>query len=170
MNEVLFEAQIKYTQAACTESCKKIYAPIRAVYLILFIITVLYMSWSVIRNGVLVLLPILLLSIAVVIFLFFMPMLLAGRMLRRQQLINNAPEPIESIWFYQDYFEAQAENGGVSKFSYPNIGRILETKHLFILKIKPNLVQLIDQATFSQGTASEFKDFLCHKTKAQNCK
>ena len=44
MNEALFEAQIKYTQAACTESCKKIYAPIRAVYLILFIITVLYMG------------------------------------------------------------------------------------------------------------------------------
>ena len=66
----------------------------------------------------------------------------------------------ETSRFYEDTY-VSGEDGAYLK--YNKIYRIIETKELFILVVKPQLYCLADKAGFTQGSAESFRQFLTER-------
>lgn len=98
------------------------------------------------------------------VYMAFLPRLSARITLKRNNTLYHA-EVVSELRFYADHFASSSEQTHAhTDINYPQIRRVIRTKHLYLLQLDAQLVLLADKAGFADGAScAAFESFLREK-------
>ena len=73
-------------------------------------------------------------------------------------------EPQNHIFFYGNKMKGRNLQSGVEiQVPYDKVVQVMETKHLFLIRIPEKRILLVDKSGFQRGNADDFRSFLKEK-------
>ncbi len=167
--ETLFENKCSYSKKNLLEMAKKTRSKIKDVLLIIIILlcTVL-MILSFIQYDYFVATIYLLLCAVVVGIEILLPHIEVNKALKRFQEIYHT-EVETTILFYDDHMIGiNEQTSGKTKTQYIQLIKVMQTKGLYLLRMKENINILVDKNGFIKGDKIAFEAFI--KEKAAKAK
>lgn len=130
------------------------------IFTIFILILLIYCIIATIREKIVVLAIIFILTFIVFIgYRIFNPIYFYKKEVSKKAITK---EKIFNFYFYDKYFKIR-DNLNFDKVYYFNLYKVYETKKYFYLYLDKKYSFIIDKSTFTQGTSEEFAEFIKSK-------
>ncbi len=164
LNETLFENRCRYTRAILLEMSNRIRRPARIVMLVcvavLLACAALY--WFYLGDSLMTAVCAALAALFAAYEALVLRLSVRSTLQRYQELYH---APLESrTFFYDDYIlNTNEQTKGELRLEYTQLTALLETKHLYLLRLRRQLVVPVDKDGFVGGERSAFERFIREK-------
>ena len=162
--EPIYQNTCRYSKANRLEMAKR---TTKVSYTVICMLVIVYCIGStiyfILMNDLLGSMCCFLLSVFFILFCIYLPYRNVNRVMRRSYSLYHS-EVESDVCFFADYIlVVNKQTSGQTKIDYTQIIKVTQTKNLYLLILKENLVVPIDKNGFVKGNRDDFERFIIGK-------